>query len=521
MYLASCVINVPVRRRRPNCINNKSISRQIFLRYGEEIKKRVCLKFLCSTLSISHRVLEVCMRDVSESGIYMGQHNSKGRKPPNSTKDINVELVKSHIDSFPIVESHYCRKDTKKHYLSSELNISTMYRLYKNDFCTTKQIQPVSLAIYRKIFHGYDPELSFFKPKKDQCPLCNAYALDKETLTNEYNEHKQRETDSMEMKKNDKQKAILDHGKTFRAITFDLQAILSVPYAGDSQLYYKRKLNVYNFTIFDAFNKDGHCYVWDECSGKKGSIEIGTCLLKYLFELPTTVHHVSSFSDTCGGQNRNKNVCAAMLYAVSKITNLKIVDLKYMETGHSYLEADAMHATIERFRKHKKLYTTREWALLISSARLNPCPYIVTTLNHSDFYDLNNLTSKVIQNTTKGTVNNLQDRSNGPEKVQWLKIKWLRFEKSKPNIIQYKYNLNDTEFYEIDITQCNKRKVLCNDWKNIVLKPAYTKQMPISEAKKNDLLFLLEKRIIPPDYTNYIKSIPSTSRPKGNSSDCE
>lgn len=73
----------------------------------------------------------------------------------------------------------------------------------------------------------------------------------------------------MEMKKIDKQKAILDNGSTFRAITFDLEAILSVPYAGDSQLYYKRKLNIYNITIFDAFNKNGFCYVWDECSGKK------------------------------------------------------------------------------------------------------------------------------------------------------------------------------------------------------------------------------------------------------------
>jgi len=64
----------------------------------------------------------------------------------------------------------------------------------------------------------------------------------------------------------------------------------------------------------------------------------------------------------------------------------------------------------------------------------------------------------------------------------------------KPNTIQYKYNSNDTEFYEIDITECNKRKILCSDWNNIVLQPAYTKQMTISEAKKNDLLFLLEKK---------------------------
>jgi len=81
--------------------------------------------------------------------------------------------------------------------------------------------------------------------------------------------------------------------------------------------------------------------------------------------------------------------------------------------------------------------------------------------------------------------------------------------------------VDDNNNDEIDITQCTKRKVLCSDWDNIVLKPAYTKPMPISETKKNDLLFLLEKRIIPPEYTNYIRSIPSTSRPKGNSSDCE
>lgn len=61
----------------------------------------------------------------------------------------------------------------------------------------------------------------------------------------------------------------------------------------------------------------------------------------------------------------------------------------------------------------------------------------------------------------------------------------------------------------------------CNDWVSIDLKPAYTKQIPISEAKKKDLLYLLEMKIIPPDYKHYIEAIPSTSRPKGNSSDCE
>lgn len=98
------------------------------------------------------------------------------------------------------------------------------------------------------------------------------------------------------------------------------------------------------------------------------------------------------------------------------------------------------------------------------------------------------------------------DPENLVEKVQWLKIKWLRFEKAKPHIIQYKSNLNDSKFYEIDITQCNKRRVHCNDWVSIDLKPAYTKQIPISEAKKKDLFYLLKKKIIPPDYKHYIEA---------------
>lgn len=518
MFLASCIQNVPVQRRKLTAVKNKATSRQIFLKYttnpSTNSKKRVCLKFLCSTLSISHRVVEICMKRVSECGTYIGHDGRSGKKPPNLTLEVNINYVKEHIDSFPRVESHYCRKDSKKLYLSSELNISIMYRLYKNEFCINKQINPVSCFVYSKIFHSYEPALSFFIPKKDQCHICNAYALDKNYSGNDYEQHKQREKTSMDMKKADKMKAIVDNGKTFRSITFDLQGILTLPYAGDNQLYYKRKFNIYNFTIFDAYNKTGHCFVWDECNAKKGSNEIGSCLLKYLFQLPLTVNHVAAFSDTCGGQNRNKHVCAAMLYAVNKIDNLEIVDLKFMETGHSYLEVDAMHATIERGRKHKKVYTTREWALLISAARINPFPYNVHTLKILDFYDLKQLSSRVIKNSTKRLINMNEEN----EKVEWLKIKWLRFEKSKSQTIQFKYDLNSTLFFEIDVAQCNKRTQTYN-WTNITLKEAYPRQIPISENKKKDLLFLLKSKIIPSDYKSFYESIPSSSRQKGNDSD--
>lgn len=239
-----------------------------------------------------------------------------------------------------------------------------MYRLYVENYCTNEKITPVTISVYRKKFNGYDPQLSFHVPKKDQCSTCNIYysAIDKADLEDGWQLHKKREKEAMDMKDEDKKRSLQD--PTYRAISFDLEAILSVPFSADTQIYYKRKLSVFNFTIFDAFDHSGHCFVWDETHGSKGASEIGTCLLKYLYNLPHTVSHISTFSDTCGGQNRNQFVTAAMLYAVNKIEHLQIVDLKFMESGHSYLEADSIHATIERARKHRKSFHNRRMGVI-------------------------------------------------------------------------------------------------------------------------------------------------------------
>lgn len=258
------------------------------------------------------------------SGIYIGNDGRSElvSKKYNSTSEENKNHIKNHVDSFPRVESHYCRKDTQKQYLASDLNLSIMYRLYRDEYCEQNNIIPVSDFVYRGMFHGYGPALSFFIPKKDQCSKCNTYnsTENKIALHDEWEMHKLRERQAMNMKAEDKKKAIENKGLNFRSITFDLQAILSIPFASDNQIYYKQKLNVYNFTIMNASKNDGFYFLWDETNGKKGSNEIGSCLLKYIFDLSDTVTHITAFSDTCGGQNRNQFVCTLLLYTVNKKT---------------------------------------------------------------------------------------------------------------------------------------------------------------------------------------------------------
>lgn len=324
----------------------RAVSREYFLLNSNTEKKRVCQKFVCATLSITFPVVNNALKNYNDFGMYTGIDGRKGQVAWNKLPLEKTNKVKNHINLFPRVESHYCRRDSSKQYFSLDLNISTMYRLYCEQIRTENymlspedQEIPVNINIYRKIFNEYRPKLGFYMPKKDQCTKCNIFKDASEEQQNllrpEWEQHKEREKEAVDSKTEDKQKAIENKGVNFRSITFDLQAILSLPYAGDSQIYYMRKLSAYNFTIFENPNAHGYCYLWDDINGSKGSFEIGSCLLQYLYFLPDSVSHVSTFSYTCDGQNRNKNVAAAMLYAVNNIEyiykHLQIIDMKFMD----------------------------------------------------------------------------------------------------------------------------------------------------------------------------------------------
>lgn len=81
--------------------------------------------------------------------------------------------------------------------------------------------------------------------------------------------------------KKNKDKNDAEISETMIYASFDLQAVLTLPYAGEAQIYFSIKLSIINFTVYDS-RKKGICYLWDENHGKKGSAEIETCLLKYL-----------------------------------------------------------------------------------------------------------------------------------------------------------------------------------------------------------------------------------------------
>lgn len=167
----------------------------------------------------------------------------RGQKTPaNKTPEDVILRVKAHIESFPVVESHYTRQSSKRLYLDSNLNIQKMYNLFMEK-CNENQSIGVSMITYRRIF-GTEYNMSFFKPKKDQCSTCNEYQKasteEKLSLELKYKEHLQRKEASMKNKEEDKKRAASD--KSFKSITCDMQSVLQIPISQVSLLSPKTKL---------------------------------------------------------------------------------------------------------------------------------------------------------------------------------------------------------------------------------------------------------------------------------------
>lgn len=68
-----------------------------------------------------------------------------------------------------------------------------------------------------------------------------------------------------------------------------------------------------------------------------------------------------------------------------------IIEQKFLEVGHTQMEADSMHSTIERALKNKDINVPVEYVEVCRSARKKPKPYDVTYLSHEFFKKFNDV----------------------------------------------------------------------------------------------------------------------------------
>lgn len=241
--------------------------------------------------------------------------------------DETIQQIDTFIKSIPKRTSHYRRtRNNNKYYLSPELNVSKMHKLYPQQYEPEVHNQmelgdenekpKVSYDYFYRHFNSHY-NLSFGKPRSDTCQTCDSLNNQIQAETNDEKKkdmllekkaayfYTQMKTDIKEVK---------DNNRTAELLCFDYQQNMPLPHLTSGDVFFKRQLWEYNFCIHSSSTGLSHFFMYDETEPRKGQNEVVSFIHYYLFNImPRSVNKLYLYSDNCSSQNKN-NFSAVFVY---------------------------------------------------------------------------------------------------------------------------------------------------------------------------------------------------------------
>lgn len=135
------------------------------------------------------------------------------------------------------------------------------------------------------------------------------------------------------------------------------------PSLNASALYFKTKLAIHNFSIYNLGTDEVDCYWFDETTCELKATTYASFFVDYLTKLlDKDPKDVVIWTDGCTAQNRN-SVLANTLLALAKEKNVTITH-KYLEKGHTQMEVDSVHSVIQRKLKNTEIFLPSQYATI-------------------------------------------------------------------------------------------------------------------------------------------------------------
>lgn len=443
VMLFNCIQRKSVKHHRKNIVKQKQNTFTYNIKLPNHNEPIVlCKRAFCSIFQISTKKVEIiqkkhCAGEIVPSGDKRGKHENR----PNKTLDEVVNEVVDHIGSFPTESSHYSRNcNPNKKYLSPTLSVSQMHKLYIQR-CQSKALPKqylIKYGVYSNIF-STKFNLSFGQPRSDTCAKCDANEADEE--------HTKKYKLAFDKQKVDRAWARSNEKTVYLSI--DLQQVMILPKLTTSRAFYLRQLAFYDCGIhyISATGVIPFMMTWTENVAKRGSNEILSCLFEFVNNIEPMKHMVV-WSDSCAGQNKNFNLIAFYQYLILH-KYFEVIDHKFPEVGHSYLDSDRDFGRIEKvLRKHEKISSPEEYRSHIKSALPAKAKVIDMT---GKFYNINGLVAGL------GLYNNKRNDLNEPIQFRDT-VRWIRVEKF--GYYLYKDCLNeDAPFKRVNITQTGSKPI--------------------------------------------------------------
>lgn len=494
-FLASSCLKIgDIRRRRvEEDISRRTCSVEYFIP-REDGNLRVCRKTLCNIYQITPRRLQILQdkikfkKNLDDS---RGLHDNRKNKIPDETK----ELVKNHISSFPTQENHYSRNESQKMCLNPDLNVKKMWEL----FCAQHPTS-CTLSLYRDIFNS-EFNLRFGIPRSDSCAKCDRlYVQICSTADENKLQALQTESKIHHMKADLAYKTLAGDTTVCKTnnstivLCIDLQQVLFCPKLSHNNVFYQRQLSCYNLAIHNQSNDKVAMCFWNETIAKRGSIEVTSCILRYVkihFKPlhPGETRKLILWSDRCIGQNNNWKMVALMQHLIVQ-NYFSSVEQKFLTTGHSFLPCDRDFALIERQKKSATVYIPMDWVSVIANASSGR-RFEVHCMNTEDFKNISVIETSLNKGSFKITENG-----------------WLQISQDDPTTLKGRRSHSVLQPW---ISHSLAKKERGRSGRNLPpvrvtsFPNAYHGPLAIKAAKKKDLQDMC--RYIPLQYVDFYKNL--------------
>lgn len=483
VYVCAMINCNTVVRRRPKekCmhVNRKNMSMHYHFKVNGEMKQ-VCKGFFLGTLGVNEwSIRNWAIRGSKNNAIHVSPKKKYTRTPPSKINAMNDSL-KAFFDLLPKMESHYCRSSTNKTYIQPQFrSLNDLYSAYVKH-CKENNVAYSSVTKMKKFFR--EQNYSLFSPKKDQCDICTSHKTGN-INEEEFQKHQKTKTDARKEKELDNEKALTSDDIV--VLYVDLQKVLLAPSLQTSACYYKTKLCVHNYTVYDKKTRIATCYIWPETAADLSSNTFCSLIYDYLTtnDRCISAKTIIIYTDGCTYQNRCAQFSNCLLFYT--IMFKKQLIHKYLCKGHTQMEVDSVHSVIERICTNRNIYTPTCYINLIENAKKHNPKYKVRYLDYTFFSNFKQFNFYMSIRPGRGV---------GDACV--TDICQLKYESD----ITYKINHDDATWSALP-QRINNIKID----ENTHVEKMYQHSIPIKRSKWTDLQNL--KSVIPKDYHAYYDSL--------------
>ena len=351
---------------------------------------------------------------------------------------------------------------------------------------------------YKEIFATYN--IGVEPPRSDTCTFCDENRIQAMKATKDNNAERKRVLE-IEKKVHLKRAQVahdirkvyaVDKDPSLAAVCIDLQQTLPTPRITTSVQYYRCKMWTYNFCIHSLKDKQAHLYVWNESVAKRGSAEIGSCLLHYINNnLSPDVNKLAIFSDNCSGQNKNINLSLLLLRLVQS-ERFSSIKQYFFIPGHSFLPCDQDFGHLERAFEGKDIFSTPHYVSLMKEAR-DTNPFNVIEMTCNDFFDLEPLQTLC----TKGSLARAGFKEG--------RIFEYNANYKQGMGIMRAYSLLEPDNVKLQKGRGANYDPAKFDLNTVMLPLKYPDGVPLKPDKVADLRYLV--RFVPPEYTGFYEAL--------------